>query len=207
MKQINTHTLLSPEEEFSLTTKYYNTHCQESAHRLITSNLRFVVKIAMEYKNYGFDIMDLIQEGTIGLMMALKKFNPYQGVKLISFAVWSIKSQIQEFIAKNKRITSSNTKIMRNKLFGNSEKTIESECNIDLVQDFIAEDKSEIFINHHTHKLLSGLNEKEKYIIERRILTDESATYQEIGKGLNISKQRVQQIEKEALTKLKEKII
>ena len=85
--QINLLPLLTPEEEFTLAARYRKYNDQESAHRLITSNLRFVVKVAYEYKTYGIKLVDLIQEGNIGLMMAVKKFDPHKGYRFIQVEV------------------------------------------------------------------------------------------------------------------------
>ena len=99
--QINQIPLLKPEEEFELAVQYRKCNDRESAHKLITSNLRFVVKVALEYKTYGIKLLDLIQEGNIGLMMAVKKFDPYKGYRFISYAVWWIRAYIQNFIVKS----------------------------------------------------------------------------------------------------------
>ena len=80
LRQINQFPLLTPEEEFKLAARYRKYNDREAAEKLITSNLRFVVKVAFEYKTYGIKLLDLIQEGNIGLMMAVKKFNPYKGI-------------------------------------------------------------------------------------------------------------------------------
>ena len=90
MWEMEKHPLLSKEEEYTLAVRYYENGDLEAANKLVVSNLRFVVKIASEYGSYGFPMMDLIQEGSIGLMRAVKKFNPYKGYKLISYAVWWI---------------------------------------------------------------------------------------------------------------------
>jgi RNA polymerase sigma-32 factor len=76
--RINQFPLLTAEEEFELASRYRKSNDIEAAHKLITSNLRFVVKVAFEYKSYGTKLLDLIQEGNIGLMMAVKKFDPYK---------------------------------------------------------------------------------------------------------------------------------
>ncbi len=76
--EINQFPLLTSEEEFRLAARYRKYNDREAAHKLITSNLRFVVKVAFEYKTYGIKLLDLIQEGNIGLIMAVKKFNPYK---------------------------------------------------------------------------------------------------------------------------------
>jgi len=87
LRQIKQFPLLTPEEEFKLAARYRKYDDREAADRLVTSNLRFVVKVAMEYKTYGIKLLDLIQEGNIGLMMAVKKFNPYKGYRFISYSV------------------------------------------------------------------------------------------------------------------------
>ena len=86
--EINRFNILTPEEEFKLAVRFTKNADMEAAEKLVTSNLRFVVKIAHEYKNYRVKLIDLIQEGNIGLMHAVKKFDPYKGYRLISYAVW-----------------------------------------------------------------------------------------------------------------------
>ena len=100
MREMEKHPLLSKEEEYTLAVRYYETEDLEAANKLVVSNLRFVVKIASEYRSYGFPMMDLVQEGSIGLMRAVKKFDPYKGYRLISYAVWWIRVRIQNHIMK-----------------------------------------------------------------------------------------------------------
>jgi len=100
LNEIDTYPLLSREKEYELAKVYYDDGDLNAANSLIVSNLRFVVKIASEYVKYGFNALDLIQEGTLGLMRAVKKFNPYMGYRLISYAVWWIKAQIHNYIMK-----------------------------------------------------------------------------------------------------------
>ena len=100
MREMEKHPLLSKEEEHALAVRYYEDEDLEAANKLVVSNLRFVVKIASEYASYGFPMMDLIQEGSIGLMRAVKKFDPYKGYRLISYAVWWIRVRIQNHIMK-----------------------------------------------------------------------------------------------------------
>ena len=100
MREMEKHPLLSKEEEYALAVRYYENEDLEAANKLVVSNLRFVVRIASEYKSYGFPMMDLVQEGSIGLMRAVKKFNPYKGYRLISYAVWWIRVRIQNHIMK-----------------------------------------------------------------------------------------------------------
>jgi len=100
LKEVENYPLLSKQEEYDTAVNYYKNGDLEAANKLVLSNLRFVIKIAGEYKSYGFPLMDLIQEGTIGLMRAVKKFNPYKGYRLISYAVWWIKARIYGHIMK-----------------------------------------------------------------------------------------------------------
>ena len=100
MREMEKHPLLSKEEEHALAVRYYETEDLEAANKLVVSNLRFVVKIASEYRSYGFPMMDLVQEGSIGLMRAVKKFDPYKGYRVISYAVWWIRVRIQNHIMK-----------------------------------------------------------------------------------------------------------
>ena len=100
LKEIEKYHVLSKEQEHKLAVRYYEEQDLEAANTLVVSNLRFVVKIASEYVSYGFPLTDLVQEGTIGLMKAVKKFNPYKGYRLISYAVWWIRAKIQNHIMK-----------------------------------------------------------------------------------------------------------
>ena len=96
--EINRFPLLTPEEEFALAMRLKKDNDLQAAEKLIVSNLRFVVKIAHEYRNYGFKLTDLIQEGNIGLIHAVKKFDPEKGYRLISYAVWWIRAYIQNYL-------------------------------------------------------------------------------------------------------------
>lgn len=111
--------VLSAQEESELAERYYYHQDLEAAKKLIIANLRFVVHIAQTYMGYGLALADLIQEGNIGLMKAVKRFDPKVGVRLISFAVHWIKAEIQEFILKNWRIVKIATTKAQRKLFFN----------------------------------------------------------------------------------------
>ena len=115
--EINRFPLLSPEEEFKLAVQLKKYNDMEAAEKLIVSNLRFVVKIAHEYRNYGFKLADLIQEGNIGLIHAVKKFDPYKGYRLISYAVWWIRAYIQNYLIKSWSIVKIGTTQAQRKLF------------------------------------------------------------------------------------------
>ena len=117
LAEINKFPLLSADEEHSLALRFRDEGDLEAAHRLITSNLRFVVKIAGEYRSYGMKMLDLIQEGNIGLMMAVRKFDPAKGVRLISYAVWWIRAYIQNHIISAWSLLKIGTTQAQRKLF------------------------------------------------------------------------------------------
>jgi len=259
--QINQFPLLTQEEEFQLAVTYRKYNDLKSAQKLITSNLRFVVKVAFEYKSYGVKLLDLVQEGNIGLMMAVKKFDPYKGFRFISYAIWWIRAYIQNFIIKSWSLVKIGTTQAQKKLFykiGKVRKALESEGDSEKKYELLAKNldvaKSDIiemeqrmssrdfsldapFDENHelTHldllqenslnqeetlvreeekeirerevvNAMKRLNEKEVYVIKNRIMADSPLTLQEIGNHLKLSRERVRQIESEALKKLKKEI-
>ncbi len=117
MAEIQKFSILEPEEEFKLAVRFKKYGDMEAAERLVTSNLRFVVKIAHEYKNYRVKLLDLIQEGNIGLMHAVKKFDPYKGYRLISYAVWWIRAYMQNYVIKSWSLVKVGTTQAQRKLF------------------------------------------------------------------------------------------
>jgi RNA polymerase sigma-32 factor len=120
--EIQRHPLLTPDEEHALAVKYSETQDVKAAARLVTANLRLVVKIAYEYRRAYRNIMDLIQEGNIGLMQAVKRYDPYRGVKLSSYAAWWIRAYILRFILNNWRLVKLGTTQAQRKLFFNLNK-------------------------------------------------------------------------------------
>jgi len=256
--QINQFPLLTQEEEFKLAVRYRKHSDIEAAHKLITSNLRFVVKVAFEYKSYGVKLLDLIQEGNIGLMMAVKKFNPYKGYRFISYAIWWIRAYIQNFIIKTWSLVKIGTTQAQKKLFykiGKVRKALESDredekkyehlahdldvgkediiemeqrmaardlsldtpfdegqelTHLDLLkeespnqEEAFAQEEEKRNREREVQNAMKRLNEKEFYVIKNRIMADEPLTLQEIGDHLKLSRERVRQIESEALKKLK----
>ncbi len=117
IKTVKTLPLLSAEEEKALAEKLYYHKDLEAARQLILASLRFVVPIARSYQGYGLPMSDLIQEGNIGLMKAVKRFNPEENVRLMTFAVHWIKAEINEFVIKNWRIVKTATTKAQRKLF------------------------------------------------------------------------------------------
>lgn len=262
MAQINQLPILSSEEEFELALKYREKGDIEAAHKLITSNLRFVVKIALEYKNYGLKLLDLIQEGNIGLMMAVKKFDPRRGYRFISYAVWWIRAYIQNFIIKSWSLVKIGTTQAQKKLFyklGKVRRLLEApqgdhpqsyediakdlgvkeeeihemeqrmgrrDLSLDLPfdedqgltplallsddspdqEDMLIRSQDSQIQRDEISKALARLSERERYIITHRIMGDNPLTLREIGDTLHLSRERIRQIEKEALTKLRREL-
>ena len=261
LTQINQFPLLTQEEEFKLATRYRKDNDIEAAQKLITSNLRFVVKVAFEYKSYGVKLLDLIQEGNIGLMMAVKKFDPYKGYRFISYAIWWIRAYIQNFIIKTWSLVKIGTTQAQKKLFykiGKVRKALESDPDNEKKYDVLADDldvakeeimemeqrmsardlsldapfdedheltpldllqdgsvnQEEALIVEQEKKIIETevldamrrLNEKEAFIIRNRIMAESPLTLQEIGDHLRLSRERVRQIESEALKKLRKEM-
>lgn len=122
MREVQRHPLLAPEEEHALAVRFSETGDVDAAARLVTANLRLVVKIAYEYRRAYRNMMDLIQEGNIGLMQAVKRYDPYRGVKLSSYAAWWIRAYMLRFILNNWRLVKLGTTQAQRKLFFNLNK-------------------------------------------------------------------------------------
>jgi RNA polymerase sigma-32 factor len=116
LSEINRYDLLTAEEEQALARSFQRGDLM-CGHRLVTANLRFVVKVAYEYRSYGIRMADLIQEGNIGLMKAVQKFDPDKGIRLISYAVWWIRAYIQNYILKSWSLVKLGTTQAQRKLF------------------------------------------------------------------------------------------
>ena len=126
LKEISRYPLLSPEEELELARRHFDQGDVVAAHKLVTSNLRLVVKLAYEFNKIQNSIfLDIVQEGNAGLMHAVKKFNPYKGVKLSTYASWWIKAYILKYIMENKSQVKIGTTNAQRKLFFNLNKETE----------------------------------------------------------------------------------
>ncbi len=250
--------VLSAEEEKVLADQFYTEGDLEAARQLVMSHLRFVVHIARGYQGYGLPQADLIQEGNVGLMKAVKRFNPEFGVRLVSFAVHWIKAEIHEFILRNWRIVKVATTKAQRKLFFNlrgakkqlgwlsheETKAVAKDLGVpeaevtrmesrlaamDMAYDgadvdddeapmspaaFLArtdEDPADLVIDADEHEAsterlglaLQNLDERSRDIISRRWLADSKSTLHELAAEYDVSAERIRQIEKAAMKKLK----
>ncbi len=262
IRSVNTYPMLTAEEERSLAERLHYHGEIEAAKSLILSHLRFVVHIARGYSGYGLPMADLVQEGNIGLMKAVKRFNPEVGVRLVSFAVHWIKAEIHEYVLKNWRIVKIATTKAQRKLFFNLRKskkrlgwfnngeveTVARELGVDpsevremesrlaaqdatfeLTSDdddtgassapvLYLEDKAsdvaenieaenwETHTNQRLASAIAGLDERSQHIVRSRWLDDDKTTLQDLADMYGVSAERIRQLEKNAMKKLKEAV-
>ena len=251
--------ILTPEEEKRLAEDLYYRNDLEAARQLVMAHLRFVVHIARGYSGYGLPQADLIQEGNVGLMKAVRKFNPEVGVRLISFAVHWIKSEMHEYIIKNWKIVKVATTKAQRKLFFNLRsqkkelnwlsqdeiKTISNELGVDEKSikemesrlsssdmsfdppseanddeasfspsgfladeskdpaELIEREDSEEYSHELLHKAMSALDSRSKEILIDRWLQDQKLTLHELADKYGVSAERIRQIDKAAMEKVK----
>ena len=122
LDQIKKFPMLDAEEEYMLAKNWKTTGNVKSAEKLVTSHLRLVAKIAMRYKGYGLPMNEIISEGNVGLMQAVKKFEPEKGFRLATYAMWWIKASIQEYILRSWSLVKIGTTTAQKKLFFNLKK-------------------------------------------------------------------------------------
>ena len=263
IQAVNSIPVLSAEEERELAERLQQDGDLEAARQLVMSHLRFVVHVAKSYAGYGLPQADLVQEGNIGLMKAVKRFDPTVGVRLVSFAVHWIKAEIHEYVLRNWRMVKVATTKAQRKLFFNLRKSkkrlgwfshdearavadelgvsvsdvTEMEARMsnydqafDLVGDeddeagfapvHYLEDKSsdlaatienDNWDSHATRRLgsaLATLDERSQHIIRARWLDDDNkTTLQELADSYGVSAERIRQLEKNALKKLKDAMV
>ena len=129
LAQIKKFPMLDAEEEYMLAKNWKERGNLQSAHKLVTSHLRLVAKIAMGYKGYGLPVSELISEGNIGLMQAVKKFDPDKGFRLATYAMWWIKAGIQEYVLRSWSLVKMGTTAAQKKLFFNLKKIKTTNCS------------------------------------------------------------------------------
>ena len=131
LQQIKKFPILTADEEYMLAKRYKEYGDTEAAHKLVTSHLRLVAKIAMGYRGYGLPVTDLISEGNVGIMQAVKKFDPERGFRLATYAMWWIRAQIQEYVLHSWSLVKIGTTAAQKKLFFNLKKLKNQLSSID----------------------------------------------------------------------------
>jgi RNA polymerase sigma-32 factor len=257
LSQIEHYPVLSRKDETELAVRYRDNNDAKAGQVLITSNLRFVIKVALGYRNYGVRLMDLIQEGNIGLMKAVERYDPDKGYRLISYAIWWIRAYIQNYIIRSWSLVKIGTTQAQRKLFyrisdlpealdadDRRENVAKLALKINVTENEVidmaarlkahdlslddligdrsrdsfadtlkdnAPDQEEILseleeledLKQWADQALESLNPREKYIVEKRILSEDPVTLKELGKHFGITRERARQIERSALEKLK----
>ena len=253
--------ILTAEQEQELAHRYTDEGDVEAARLLVMSHLRFVIHIARSYSGYGLPQGDLIQEGNVGLMKAVKRFDPNKGVRLVSFAVHWIKAEIHEFVIRNWRIVKVATTKAHRKLFfnlrslkkTNNQLTLEEaeaiakDLNVTVKQvlemesrltsydasfeaqsddedegryapqyfledaadpaDMVEDADWEENNNSALMEAMEDLDDRSRDIVQQRWLNEQKATLHELAAEYNISAERVRQIEKNAMDKIKEAML
>ena len=257
MAEVRRYPLLTREQERALAVRYRETGDKRAAEALVTSNLRFVVKIAAEYSKFGARLIDLVQEGNVGLMHAVREFNPYKGVRLITYAVWWIRGYIQDYLMRQYSMVRIGTTQSQRKLFyrlqkekdlltamgeepsvkllssrlGVSEEDVETmeqrmsgrdvslQTTVDdsgrtTLLDFEATDEIPVdeqiehremlsLLKDGIEELINSLNDREKELLEDRLLADVPMTLQEIGEKYGVTREAVRQMENRLMLKIR----
>jgi RNA polymerase sigma-32 factor len=251
--------LLSKEQEQSLTKSWKNNKDPKALEKLILSYTKLVIRIASQFKHYGLPFTDLVQEGHIGLLLAIEKFDVDRDLRFSTYSRWWVRATIQEYVLKNWSIVKTGSSSAQKSLFFNLRRfkingevnheerkniarllgvkekfisdrenhilkrdaSLNTPLNSDTLeewQNFLVDNSQEniedVFIKNDEKlrkkkwlvKALEALDEREKIIINSRHMCESPMTLEKIGKKLNISKERVRQIEAAAITKLKLKI-
>ncbi len=252
MAEVTKHALLTRDEEVALAKRYRDTGDVKAAYKLVASNLRLVVKLAHEYHRNPLSLLDLVQEGNIGLMQAVRKFDPERGVKLSSYAAWWIRAYILRYIMDNWKMVKLGTTEAQRKLFfklrqeqermlklgvevtpkllaerlnvteqdvremdqrlGNDEMSLDApvagsdddrQTRADRflpsgqqgADDALGNKELRELFRTKLTKFSEGLTEKERYIFDMRLLSDEPMTLQDIGAHYGVSRERARQLE------------
>ena len=258
LSEVSRYHVLSRDEEFEVAKRIYEKKDKDAVQKLVMSNLKLVVKIALEYYSTYINILDLIQEGNVGLLHAVKKYNPYKGTKFSTYSSFWIRAYILKYIMDSWSLVKIGTTQSQRKLFYrlNKEKQklealgifpapkllastldVKEEEVEDMqkrlayadvsmetpirdegddtimdmmrsdenVEEIVAKKEKDTIIVSRVREFKKTLNEKELYIFDHRILSEEPLTLQEIGAHFNISRERARQIENKVIKKFKER--
>ena len=175
LTQIKKFPMLSAEEEYMLAKSWRDRGDLRSAHKLITSHLRLVAKIAMGYRGYGLPVSEMVSEGNIGLMQAVKKFEPEKGFRLATYAMWWIKASIQEYVLRSWSLVKMGTTTAQKKLFFNLKK----------IKNQIAPNNTGDLNMQHVDEISKRLNVKKEEVVSmnRRLLGKEKSLNDPIKDG------------------------
>ena len=173
LQEIKKFPILTAEEEYMLAKRYKEHGDTEAAHKLVTSHLRLVAKIAMGYRGYGLPVTDLISEGNVGIMQAVKKFDPERGFRLATYAMWWIRAQIQEYVLHSWSLVKIGTTAAQKKLFFNLKKLKNQLSSID----------SGNLSPENAREIASRLNVKEAEVLdmENRLFSGDQSLNVQIG--------------------------
>ncbi len=173
LREIKKFPMLTAEEEYMLAKRYKEHGDSDAAHKLVTSHLRLVAKIAMGYRGYGLPVTDLISEGNVGIMQAVKKFDPEKGFRLATYAMWWIRAQIQEYVLHSWSLVKIGTTAAQKKLFFNLRKIKNQLTSID----------SGNLSPENVREIASRLDVKEGEVIdmENRLFTSDQSLNVKLG--------------------------
>jgi RNA polymerase sigma-32 factor len=164
LNKIHKFPILTPEEEIEHSNRFKNFNDKESAKALIQSHLRLVVKIASKFRNYGLPMVDLVSEGNMGLMQALKKFEPSKGFRFSTYAMWWVRASIQEFVLKSWSLVKIGTTAAQKKLF----------FNLNKIKKKLGETSNKAISPNNLKIISQNLNVSEKEVIEMNIRLNNS---------------------------------
>jgi len=217
LDEIRKFPMLEPSEEYMLAKRWREHGDSAAAHRLVTSHLRLVAKIAMGYRGYGLPISEVVSEGNVGLMQAVKRFEPDKGFRLATYAMWWIKAAIQEYILRSWSLVKMGTTANQKKLFFNLRKAkgrISALDEGDLRPDQVKQIATRLGVTEQEGQnrlaalrdALSVLNPRERRIFEARRLAEDPITLEELSTEFGVSRERVRQIEVRAFEKIQEAV-
>lgn len=180
LSEIRKYPLLSKEQEFEIAKRYYETKDPSLAQTLVKSNLRFVVKVAAEYAKFSSRLIDVIQEGNVGLMHAVKEFNPYKGNRLITYAVWWIRGYIQEYLMRQFSMVRIGTTANQRKLFYQLQRQKEE-------LDKMASSENVALLSHKLGIPEDEVSEMAKRLRSRDVSLDKPSTHQDDDRATPLS--------------------
>lgn len=260
LAEIRKYSLLSREEEHELAIQAYENNDVVARNKLVTANLRLVVKIAMDYRRSYVQILDLIQEGNAGLVQAVDRFNPYRNVKLSTYSAWWIRAYILKFLMDNKSLVRMGTTDAQRKLFFRlrseaerlyaltqrydtkaiagsigvkesdvieMQERLKSDVSLDApldddgegrvmdrfsTEELAPDDALEVqelrrLLKQSADEVVKELGQRDAFIFEKRLMSDEPITLQEVGEQFGITRERARQLEARVIEKIKQRLL